>query len=401
MTKLLTTLSILLIASAGYAQGKVYIETELKVQLPFGEANSTESSKTYTVERVIDGNTIKLTNGERVRLIGIDTPESQPNDKAKRDAERTGKDLKVITWEGMKATNYVKSYGVENGKVFLYFDVQEKDKYGRLLAYAYIPINDRLKERVEKFDKDCQADMNCLNLHKAIFPIKDSNSEDQLLFLNAFIIQSGYAEPMNIPPNVKYAELIEKLYVEGKENKRGLWINLEATLKKLPGIIHRFEVEYPAKLKEIEKELEEQRKIQEELYEEAREQKRGLRKEEEVISREGLYKEYHKSGELLGEGNWKDGKPYGEFKVYYKNGDIQIIMNYQDGKLDGSYKSYYPKGAPLREAQYQKGMLLTDKRFYDGELRLIKEYTNNKLTRKVEYDESGNITSDETFGKGE
>ena len=81
MKKLLTTISILLIATASYAQGKVYIETELKVQLPFGEANNTDSSKTYTVERVIDGDTIKLTNGERARLIGIDTPESKPNDK--------------------------------------------------------------------------------------------------------------------------------------------------------------------------------------------------------------------------------------------------------------------------------------------------------------------------------
>jgi len=61
MNKLITTLSILLIATAGYAQGQVYTETELKVQLPFGEANSTESSKTYTVERVIDGDTLKLT----------------------------------------------------------------------------------------------------------------------------------------------------------------------------------------------------------------------------------------------------------------------------------------------------------------------------------------------------
>jgi len=77
MKNLLTTLSILLIATAGYCQGKIYTETELKIQLPFGEANSTESSKTYTVERVIDGDTIKLTNGEEVQLIGIKVPEDE------------------------------------------------------------------------------------------------------------------------------------------------------------------------------------------------------------------------------------------------------------------------------------------------------------------------------------
>jgi len=66
MNKLLTTLTILLIATASYAQ-------------------------TYTVERVIDGDTIVVMNHEgkkeKVCLIGIDAPESQPNDKAKRDAE--------------------------------------------------------------------------------------------------------------------------------------------------------------------------------------------------------------------------------------------------------------------------------------------------------------------------
>ena len=46
-------------------------------------------AQTYTVERVIDGDTIKLTNGDRVRLIGIDTPESRVNDKARRDSKRT------------------------------------------------------------------------------------------------------------------------------------------------------------------------------------------------------------------------------------------------------------------------------------------------------------------------
>jgi len=108
MTKLLTTLSILLIATASYAQGKVYTETELKVQLPFGEANSTESSKIYTVERVIDGDTIKLTNGERVRLIGIDTPESHENDKAMRDSKRTGQDLETINRMGQEAMEFAK-----------------------------------------------------------------------------------------------------------------------------------------------------------------------------------------------------------------------------------------------------------------------------------------------------
>jgi len=135
MKTLLTTLSILLIATAGYAQGKVYTETELKVQLPFGEANSTEFSKTYTVERVIDGDTLKLTNGEVVQLIGIKAP---PIDieEAKKEVMATVQDLETIL--KMVATEFVKELMAYKGNaVNLETDVEERDKYDRLLAYAY------------------------------------------------------------------------------------------------------------------------------------------------------------------------------------------------------------------------------------------------------------------------
>ena len=43
------------------------------------------------------------------------------------------------------------------------------------------------------------------------------------MFLNAFIVQHGYASLMTIPPNVKHADLFKKIYQEARENKRGLW----------------------------------------------------------------------------------------------------------------------------------------------------------------------------------
>jgi len=207
MKKLLTTLSILLIATAGYAQGEVYTETELKVQLPFGEADSTESSKTYTVERVIDGGTLKLTNGERVRLIGIDTPESKPNDKAKRDSKRTGQDLETITKMGQEATKFVKRWAWEGIQVRMEYDVDQKDKYGRTLAYVY------LDTRTGMWNAPPRDEV----LH--LIPIASTYH----IFLNATIIKAGYATPMTIPPNVKYADLFKKLYEEAREQKRGLW----------------------------------------------------------------------------------------------------------------------------------------------------------------------------------
>ena len=48
------------------------------------------------VERVVYGDTLLLTNGEKVRLIGIDCPESRPNRRAEKQSESEGKDLKTI-----------------------------------------------------------------------------------------------------------------------------------------------------------------------------------------------------------------------------------------------------------------------------------------------------------------
>jgi len=190
MKKLITTLSILLIATAGCFRPEQF-----------------HGGIFYTVERVVDGDTLKLTNGERVRLIGIDTPESKPNDKAKRDSKRTGQDLETINKMGKEATEFVKGLIKEGQEVRLKLDVQERDKYGRILAYVFIP--------------------SCLPECPASFPgtyhfVKDMGKYWHI-FLNATMIKAGYATPMTIPPNVKYADLFKELYEEAREQKRGLW----------------------------------------------------------------------------------------------------------------------------------------------------------------------------------
>jgi len=219
MKKLLTTISILLIATAAHAQ-------------------------TYTVERVIDGNTLKLTNGERVRLIGIDAPESRDNDKARRDSKRTGQDLETITKMGQEATEFVKGLIKPGQEVRLEFDVQERDKYGRLLAYVYFPsagrmfysIKDGVVDIPEWVYKKWIKENGITKLKNvgiknpsefiSIFPAFDHpypNIEPAML--NTYIIQMGYASPTPVPPNVKHADLFKKLYEEAREERRGLWKN--------------------------------------------------------------------------------------------------------------------------------------------------------------------------------
>jgi len=82
----------------------------------------------YEVERVVDGDTLVLTNGARVRLIGADTPETvKPNHP-------------VEPW-GPEATEFTKRF-VAGGEVRLQLDRERQDRYGRFLAYVF--VDDRM-----------------------------------------------------------------------------------------------------------------------------------------------------------------------------------------------------------------------------------------------------------------
>lgn len=158
----------------------VYYSEEGKFTIPFGrEYNYVD----ILVTRVIDGDTIQLETGERVRLIGIDTPEIHDSDKLYRDSRRTGQDARTIKKLGNLAYMFTKNL-LEAKRISLEFDVEKRDKYERLLAYVYL---------------------------------KDGT------FVNAKIIEEGYASLMTIPPNVKYADLFLKLYREARNNRKGLW----------------------------------------------------------------------------------------------------------------------------------------------------------------------------------
>lgn len=98
--------------------------------------------KSYRVKRVIDGDTLLLTNGERVRLIGVDTPEVHQSQKLYRDAERTGRDIKTIQALGKKASAFTRSL-VDKKEVRLEYDqanayIGHRDKCKRILAYVYL-----------------------------------------------------------------------------------------------------------------------------------------------------------------------------------------------------------------------------------------------------------------------
>jgi len=159
---------------------KVYYSQNGKFSIPFGKSYNYLD---ILVKRVIDGDTLQLVNGERVRLIGIDTPELHESDKLYRDSLRTKQDARIIQELGRRAYEFTKQL-VEGKRVILEFDVEKYDRYKRLLAYVYL---------------------------------KDGT------FVNAEIVKQGYASLMTIPPNVKYSDLFLRLYQEARQNLRGLW----------------------------------------------------------------------------------------------------------------------------------------------------------------------------------
>ncbi len=158
------------------------------------------------VVKVIDGDTIvvkvrETTFNKRktlknlrftVRLVGVDTPESRPNRRAKIQSRESDKDLKTIVQLGKEAKYFTESLLLvrKAGKrkiyktVFLEFDTQPQDRYGRLLAYVWLPDGK---------------------------------------MLNQEIICEGYAYPLTIPPNVKYEKLFRECFREAREKKKGLW----------------------------------------------------------------------------------------------------------------------------------------------------------------------------------
>ena len=118
------------------------------------------------VTKVIDGDTIEIAGGFKVRYIGINTPEVYPQRE----------------WYGLEA--WRKNEELVGGKVVrLEKDVSERDRYGRLLRYVYVDG----------------------------------------LFVNAELVRQGYARAKAYPPDTKYQELLERLEAQARAAGRGLW----------------------------------------------------------------------------------------------------------------------------------------------------------------------------------
>ena len=124
------------------------------------------------VERVVDGDTIVVRldgRSERVRYIGVDTPESV------KPGERVQCFGKAAAAENRRL--------VEGRAVRLSYDAEARDRYGRLLAYVW------------------RGD----------------------LLVNAELIRLGYGKPLEIAPNLAHAAQLRRLASAARRERRGLW----------------------------------------------------------------------------------------------------------------------------------------------------------------------------------
>lgn len=121
------------------------------------------------VTRIVDGDTIELKGGQKVRLIGVDTPE-------------TVDPRKPVQCFGVAAKDFTTSL-LENQWVRLESDVSTKDRYGRTLAYVW---------------------------------------RDDVM-VNDTLLKEGYAKLLTVPPDVKYVEQFKQSEQSARVQQKGLW----------------------------------------------------------------------------------------------------------------------------------------------------------------------------------
>lgn len=137
--------------------------------------------------RTVDGDTIIVEDStgahKRVRMIGIDTPES-----VAQEDERNNE-------YGVMASDYTKELLSKAGTIYLEYDIDSDDQYDRILAYVWL--------------EDVDDTFNVENIKNSM--------------VNAIIVENGYGIAKKYEPTVAHDEVLADLMAEADENNIGLW----------------------------------------------------------------------------------------------------------------------------------------------------------------------------------
>jgi endonuclease YncB( thermonuclease family) len=133
---------------------------------------ATSSSERVRVVHVYDGDTVKLGDGRRLRIIGINTPELGKGDAA---TEPLANEARARLQELLDTNNRT---------LLLQYDAQHKDHYGRLLAHAFTESGDNIA---------------------------------------SILLQGGLATTLVVPPNTWGMDCYQRLENDARIDRRGLW----------------------------------------------------------------------------------------------------------------------------------------------------------------------------------
>ena len=133
-----------------------------------GEGPGPGGSADARVTRHTDGDTLWLSGIGKVRLIGVDTPEVYGENEC----------------FGRRSSAFVERVAPIGSRVRYRLGVEERDRYGRALAYVWLPGG---------------------------------------RFLNRLLLARGFAQVLTVPPNVEYADRFTEVARRAREASRGLW----------------------------------------------------------------------------------------------------------------------------------------------------------------------------------
>lgn len=172
---------LLLLASVFFIKSPINIWINPPTDIPakyFTKIADEEFDGYGLVTSVADGDTITINESEKVRLLGIDTPElSHPAQRIREECYGRAAKARL---EQLVLYKYVY---LEKGK-------RDKDKYKRSLRYVYLP----------SFEND-----------------------ETKLLINAYLVGEGFARSYILEKNDPYKDVINAYQADAKENKKGLW----------------------------------------------------------------------------------------------------------------------------------------------------------------------------------
>lgn len=153
------------------AQGSItYSDIPTSDAIPIDLPTVAPQRSFHQVAKVLDGDTVVLKGGKRVRLLGINAPEIKSRH---RDGETGG----IIAKEWLQEK-------IQGRKIYLEYDQQKQDHYKRLLAHLYL-----------------------------------SNGEH----LNLMLVEKGLAVVNLLPPNLRHADALVRAQQRAERQKLGIW----------------------------------------------------------------------------------------------------------------------------------------------------------------------------------